>query len=89
VNLVATCDMRELRASQILSKWESRGGRTTGCCRGVMFTDVGIRSRGHVIPRRVMKHDVRLRACGRTRRWHVGAAAGTRLATHWSAVRDS
>ena len=51
--------------------------------------DVGIRSRGLVSPRRVMKHDVRLRACGRTRRWHVGAAAGTRLATHWSAVRDS
>jgi hypothetical protein len=30
VNLVATCDMRELRASQILSKWESRGGEDDG-----------------------------------------------------------
>jgi hypothetical protein len=39
VNLVATCDVRALRASQVLSKWESRGG-ATGRCRGVMFTDV-------------------------------------------------
>jgi len=41
MNLVATCDVREFRASQVLSKWESRGGlRSTGRCRGVMFTDV-------------------------------------------------
>ncbi len=38
MNLVATCDVCELRASQALSEWESRGG--TGRCRGVMFTDV-------------------------------------------------
>jgi len=35
VNLVATCDVCELRASQALSEWESRGG-----CSGVMSTDV-------------------------------------------------
>ena len=86
MNLVATsCDVRELRASQVLSKWESQG-RTTGRCRGVMFMDVehekpgegvglgtatgtwGFRYRCLVHPRRMMKHDVRLRAGGRTRR---------------------
>ena len=40
MNLVATCDVRELRASQILSKWEPGWGGATGRCRGVMFTDV-------------------------------------------------
>jgi hypothetical protein len=40
-------------------------------------------SRGLVRPRRVMKHDVGLRADGRTRRWHMGAAAGTRTDHGW------
>ena len=43
--VVATCDVRELRASQVLSKWESRGV-ATGRCRDVMFMDVEHRHAG-------------------------------------------
>ena len=62
-------------------------GTATGTATGTW----GFRYRCLVHPRRMMKHDVRLRAGGRTRRcgiWLMGAAAGTRLTTHWSAARD-
>ena len=49
MNLVATCDVRELRASQVSHRFSRNGnpgGRATGRCRGVMFMDVEHRHAG-------------------------------------------